>query len=458
MRKVCLNRSASIFLALILAANCPLANAKKTKKLPPPHFIQQVPKLDTTFLPKPTHFELKIKHTDIVYAPDPAKMLHGKARVIDLHVEDNSNILRGRVQQSAAGPLNTVEHGVRGKFHLDLQAMTAKLAPDLSYQLSAAMDRARKRDLAARAMTPSTFEPPQKDVSLAGKAVDEKIAAAAQHPAMPKAAPIQDWVSNLGDQMNKVLGSVKIASLPIPLVQVSSQHMEGAKLPDDLRMPEGKVPAANGDVFGQLQKPKTVSSQAFDTNKTKIAVDPFAKADPSNIDPHVDGRILNKEQRDAQVNAQLAQPKMNAILTTLGKIMPAEPKQADTNISADLEETIDWQSWHQNFADLARGPLLKNMEQAHNPAGHNTVEITVYSSNSLAVTVVQPSKSKAFDAAICSAYQSLAKNSELRFPAGSRRTSIVFRIDNTFNGGGTPSAVHSDTTKDDRELIRSHFH
>jgi hypothetical protein len=122
----------------------------------------------------------------------------------------------------------------------------------------------------------------------------------------------------------------------------------------------------------------------------------------------------------------------------------------------DLKMTILWDAWHAQFADLARDPILKSVGKLNNPSGEDTVEITVTRNHHVFAHLSNPGKNKQFDDAILQSYQSLDGDPRLEYPPGSRRRSITFLIDNEHKEPGAPTAVKSQTTQGDKEVLHHH--
>lgn len=180
-----------------------------------------------------------------------------------------------------------------------------------------------------------------------------------------------------------------------------------------------------------------------------------SKKSPSASD--VDAMLADAKMR-SRGSTREAEPQLDTVLTYLRKV-PAQsmPSVAESKVSGDLTDVVSWDAWHAHFAQLARAPIMDRLGKVSNPAGSDTVEITVVPDHHLKVTIAKPSENKQFDRAIVEAYSSLDGNAGLAYPQGSRRKSITFLIDNEHKQAGTVSGVNSKTSIGDKEVILHHI-
>jgi hypothetical protein len=458
-----------------------------------------VPIIDTSVIPKPTYFKLKIKHTQIIFPEDPARMLHGENKVVDLRAEVHQDELHGRVAaEEHASIISTHEHGVKPKFAVNLQALAAKFAPELGWLMETKIEEARRREAGAveterqkmeqelRGRTPvvapqipaNANASPQDSAALAAKLDEARLREqTAQIPKAPaKKTEELPAIANLGTpkiplatgQNPEKIPTVpdvkgKIPTAPNPKVEMPPSKHES--------LPDTETKIASGDLHIPEVPPH--SPLSIPTPKTLAA-----PSIPSI--PHTDTTPLQHQMNEEQAIAKLktpsepdlqaeverakklgretvrqAQPVMDAILTCLHK-NPTYRMPTASNGAPPVEEdpsiVLEWTKWHVNFARLAHDPILKAIGESGNPAGNDTVEITVLPNHQVTVSLAK-SSNRAFDQAMLKAYQSLDGNSDLAYPAGSRRISVTFSIDNKHDRTGAPSDVKSDTAGD-KEIVR----
>lgn len=114
------------------------------------------------------------------------------------------------------------------------------------------------------------------------------------------------------------------------------------------------------------------------------------------------------------------------------------------------EESISWDKWYLNLNALVNPKLIECMESNDNPAGKNSIRVTVTATHKLTVELLQPSN-KSFDDAILSAYRYLDGNELLVFPSGSKRNSVSIIVESQRKESGPISQVHSNPIVGDKE-------
>lgn len=454
-------RLSSILLAMLVALlPCQFAGARRK---PVRKLIEQVPQLDTSILPVRSRFELEIKHTEMIQPQNHSVMLHAKARVVRLQGDETTTVLRGQVahedqtaplrgrvaQDNPASPLQTFEHGVRPRFYLDLKKLTATIAPDLEHQMEAEIGAARRKVAG--------------ELELEQKRLDRELQAQRPRPDAPLMPPKLSASAGLTNAAEAEAARCR------QIVQEQSGG-ESQKLAAAMEHARGQgvlIPGIAGGVAGGPVPvvPRTTGTGSPSPSQ-KIAVrnaerEMETQLAAANHHQSAATTDLNAELESARHQSQTtvrnAQPAMDAILTYLRKIPPADAQmaKAEARVPQDSSEVIAWDAWHAKFARLARLPLLNSISKAGNPSGQNTVEITVTPDHRVSAKVTTPGNA-AFDRAVLNAYRSLNGNPELAYPSGSRRTSIAFLIDNEHKSAGTPTGVNSQTSIGDQEIL--HFH
>ncbi|MBX9719816.1 MAG: hypothetical protein K2X81_00335 [Candidatus Obscuribacterales bacterium] len=494
-----------LLLILLLSAQSQLALAKSKahrKLIPLTQMLE--PKFDTSLVPQPSHFELGTTYTQIVYPKDPAKILHGESKVVDLSGKIKNDILRGQInEENRISSINTREYGIKPKFFVDLRKMEAKLAPDFAWQMEAQMKDAQRKlagqverqeklmnkELKSRqpiadlpALPLSANANPDK-----GKALDAAIEKAKERERrnLHSVQPFEDALSrakaNLKTQLLIPNKQVSIPTLSEP--QIAASAVRGGGGGGSGVGGSGKIDSSNAErqMAAELAKakltvplPTTTTALKFPTpdQKSVSAIPSIPKtnvADPERLMaeqlakakllPSPDEQVkaaLMQANTAAQVRLNKAQPLLNAIMTSLRRLpSPDMPTglSAGKALELDAKTAVEWDAWHAHFAELARDPILKAVNKAGNAAGADTVEITVRRDHHVTVRLSQKANT-AFDQAIVAAYQSLDGNPALEFPSGSRRSSVSFLIDNKHADSGTPSVVKSQTSVGDKEIFR----
>jgi hypothetical protein len=532
MQLVTKSRKALFFVILVLLPTGLLpfqdALAKPSKRI---HGKLQplTPIFDTSLVPKPARFELKVSKRE--FFKDPSTLLHGSTKVVDLKASERADVLRGRVEEERRESIiNTREYGVKPRFFIDLQKLEARYAPDIARLMEAEIEEANRKlagevERAEKLMNqrlrpgkpipdilPSgaaTGSIPDAARKLEGRLAQSKLhvqdgmpdasrrlekalSASRVSPekipsrpsnqtilppqpaiqfTLPPAANVQAVIPAIGGGTGNLkipasgggTGNLKIPSVAAPDTTASERLLAEklntpklqipaippdriARIPDHPGMPQSIPSAPGADTSGPAQK------LAEELVKAKLQVPP---------DLQVDAKLKRAKER-AQDALKQAEPAMNNILTQLRAIparLPEPGKSTEAavkSVQADLSTTIQWDAWHARFAELARDPILKAVDKVGNPAGANTVEITVWSNHHLAVRLSQPGTNKEFDLAILQAYQSLDGNAALVYPDGSRRSSISFLVDNKHTGKGAPAGLKSQTSIGDKEILRFH--
>ncbi len=483
------------------------------KRPTPMKLIKQEPIIDTSIFVKPSRFEIGIKHTDILSPPDPAILL--KERLRDMRLRDlrlrelrirdmrlrelrartdkSDSALRGSVaEDNRRSIIETLEYGVKPQFYADLFKLMPETAPDLTSQMEAQLSESKVRLTA--------------QVAQAEKLMKLQLSARQpQRPLVPL-VPHSDVTPELSSQLKQQLaraekqprvqpaptvgstsGAVEL-SKQIKLQLARSQEAERAQIergnqqlqlalasarqnaprvPTPTGMPPNGHPLQfpNSGVVASLNRPtddaqkqmqeQLVAAKFKRPPEADIAAHLVAAKLQSPAETEVAARLMQAKKKNDAIAAQ-TKPQMDAIVTAL-RLPPAIdnptiPNRA-TAVEAVADAVIPWDLWHANFAKLARTPLLNAISKSTNPSGANTVSITVRPDHHLVVSLTRKSN-PAFDEAVLNAYRSLDGNGALEYPAGSRRKTVTFLIDNKHGASGTPSGVKSQTSVGDKEHTR----
>jgi hypothetical protein len=409
---------------------------------------------DTSMAPKRRYFEAKIEHKRFLNPEDDNVLLHGKGGVVDLRTQ--KNVLQGGVSENERlTTLTTREYGVQGLFKVDLRKLEAKFAPELSWYLDARAEAAKKKAFddavnaeremerkrlaaeRAKVQMPSVGAALNGAVQEASKALQtvvEQIKGTTAGVKIPTAgvpvAKIPDIAATHGVALHSskerlAAGSVGIPVTKIPEAKIPVVGIPVAKIPEPWSA--GAPPGTTSTSWSAGAHPGTTTTTVFPTRPLgtlPIGTIPIAVVPVARI-PDAVVAVMRMPQA---VDVESAK----------------EP---------DEELIVEWDAWHKRFAQLAKTPLLKAVNQCGNPSGSNTLEITVSPDHHLNVKLSQPSNGK-FDQAILQAYKSLDGNPSLEYPTGSKRTSITFLIDNKHTEAGVAGDVNSQTTTGDREVLR----
>lgn len=460
-------------------------------------YKEEKPAIDSSVLPKTPLFRLDVKHTAIIFPEPNSTLLHGDAHVFRLRADENVTKLQAE-QPEATSPMNTRQHGITAQFHSDLLALIPKIAPDLSRRLDAELGKAQ-RQLAARAAKDA---PALKRALQAEKPAPSmpapSLPAHLQMPEPPQAKPIVPAMDTLApnglpNNQPKLDGNIDAAQARAAQTQraaiaAARGHMQaqlggggGGGAGGSLQMPMGgrAVPPFMPQLYPRVSAMPTApqassAMKALPQVRTQVAAIPSFQPD-SNLNGQLiaakqamqaqlkatnrrpdESRDVDAQLRRAQNIATEVKPQLDALMTNARRLPPLEdpviPQMAIPDAAAG-RDTIIWDKWHANFANLARGPLLTELNKAGSPEGSDTVAITVYSDHHVDVKLYTSSNPK-FDKAVMQAYQSLNKSPRLDFPAGSLRRSVSFLIDNKHSSHTSISIVNSKTTKGDKETRR----
>lgn len=476
---------APVCIAFLVSSAQQTAEAKIQKR----KLQRMEPIFDTSLVPKPTIFELNVKHTQIIYPEDPGKVLHGDSKIVDLSGEVKRDVLQGQaLEEQLDSSVDTVEHEVKATFFVDLRKMAAKYAPDIEWMMESEIQAARlrsaseaarqeklmQRELKARTPVPdipSNTEPKKANIKdlaseIAKAAARDKTDSndsskqLAQALEQARSAKTPD-MPNLIASASQIKTPLQVpASGPLAFPQ-GSGSLRGFPIPIPSNNSSVEIPELTGKRIPSIQDPQKAVPLKLPGNNppTKILgpqlSDELVKAKLITPDSKALIAEMKKAQRNAKAMAKEAQTAMDMVLTSLRKIpelrLPAN--QATTAEAEDSLSTVKWDKWHAHFAELAREPILKCINEAGNPSGADTIEITVYNNHKLKASISKAGVSE-FDQAMLRAYSLLDGNAGLQFPDGSRRKSITMQIDNKHTGKGAAKAVKSITTIGDKETIR----
>lgn len=466
--------------------------------------------LDTSLVPEaPPKFKIKIKYSNFVYPKDPSPFLHGNNREVGLTAEANKDVLRGQIAiQNRQSIINTKEHDVKPRFSAELHMLVGKYAPDIEHLMETEIAAARlrtaalvehQRELMDKELsslpptidlpTPHSNASPEQEKALQSQLEQSnkpnkqdlyRMDIALSHtpdtgkiPSAPRNELVIPWgdpkslpgvsiplpskidTSSSQKQMEQLRAA---ANLPLPILP-SDNPTQVCELPRQKQAPK-RFPKAPASVPVPVMPPiPKVYTPQIPENMAKPNLQiPLKSVDANLIAQTLKGKLA-PAQKKAQDLLNQAQQVMDTILTSMRPVPPihlsSTPKAEP--IPEDEESTvIEWNEWHANFAKLAQDPILKFVNKSGNPSGVNTVQITVSPHQKVVVSLFTKSDNNDFDQAILQAYNSLDGNPALKYPAGSRRPSITFLVDNKHTDSGVASGVTSETSLGDKEILRFH--
>ena len=238
-----LTRIFACAMGAIVGTTCGISPAGAVKlKL---HLIEQKPIFDSSVLPR-SPFKLELKHTSIVF-PEELRMRNG-AKLVNLQGNDSSVLLHGSASTAVSTtPVLTTQRNVTARFGLDLQKLVPKIAPDLSRQLQAQIDKAERALKARTEATPNDLPIPQ----------SPKLASLA-----PSAAPVAPDLRGAVDRARRSPASVlgrpqNGVQAPVPVGDPANHPLSPSTAPSpfDAKMPPmkpgsgppgGMLPEKNG--------------------------------------------------------------------------------------------------------------------------------------------------------------------------------------------------------------------
>lgn len=430
-------------------------------------------------LPKPKVFELNVKHTEMF---QPPVELHGDTKLIELQAKkDSIEPLRGQVSTDEKLPdstISTVEHDVTPRFFVDLRKLEAKYAPDLAQMMQAALAAARRREaeqiareeplmerkLKERKAAPDIVVPTRKDANAASDLLQNKLDQSKKNDVLQANTKGQNLQSAIAEAQAQ---AAKRPSMPDVSMRMHVQMPANAlaKLPDlpVAALPKVEMPQQNAVPKVQIPEAKPQVNKIPVPKSPLVAIPNQLPDRGPKIIPEVRGNLsvpdvnsaINAARDKAQRAMNQVAPAVDAVLTYLRK--PAsvkDPASTSTELALDAASVIEWDKWHAAFAASARQPILKCVDELGNPSGFNTVQVTVWPNRHIEVRLPKSGTNKLFDEAILKAYRSLEGSAVLAYPKGSRRSSVSFLIDNKHEGAGRPTAVNSQSSVGDKEVIR----
>ena len=163
-----------------------------------------------------------------------------------------------------------------------------------------------------------------------------------------------------------------------------------------------------------------------------------------------------RARRFQQQESKRVRGELDAIMTAIRPNPNSNQEVADATGTA-AGRTISWDQWYANFTQQYEPLLIKAFRRYKDPAGENTVSVTVWADRRLQVSIPKKNSSKynAFDRATIEAYAALNGSATLQFPTHSRRKQISFLIDNKHSSATPINGVESLPFSGDNELLRN---
>lgn len=236
---------------------------------------------------------------------------------------------------------------------------------------------------------------------------------------------------------------------------------------------------------GQLLRSKSMRDKEIEIASRQMRSELNRRSSPvaGNAVGNVDGRLVSEQLKSAlgnrmpaelpdltaAINSQIAaarkatdakiaaaRPELEAVYTRLrqvpdlktrGELLPRPQLEA----KGEMERLIPWDRWYAGVASAYEPLLLSALHKYHDPAGSNTVSISVWPDRHLVVSLAKKSNPK-FDAATLEAYRALDGDASLQYPPGSQRQKVTFLIDNTHKSSREIADVNSQTCRGDNEV------
>lgn len=375
------------------------------------------------------HFELGAVQNEIWSPVKPNSILQG---IVDKKSSEQPIRLIGGVSDDRS-PLNTIQRLLNRKLLTGLSMLQPRF--DLSGELDSQLARS-KRQLAGQ------IEQAKKLMNL------ELSHQLSPHYDIPdrNRQPLRNLQAEIEKPLPFLSAEVE-KSRRLMELQLAQARKDNLCLPSDFCVPRPKyqIPADRAKPDAGLELARKQMEMELSRVKGKLVMPDFS----TNLDWQITSARKNT---DAQIAS--ARPALEAVY------MRMRQPQANLDVSGKMLESksaydkiISWDAWYARVAQAYEPILLKAIARRGNPAGSNTVSITVWPNHRLQAVIVEKSN-RNFDSATIEAYQSLNGNKILEFPPGSKREKITFLVDNQHQTPHAVSDVNSQTYKGDNEVLR----
>ncbi len=251
----------------------------------------------------------------------------------------------------------------------------------------------------------------------------------------------QPWQATLGPQVQE--SEAQLRQLEQESQRSSTEAIEGfersiAELESRTRGKQAEIDAAAEENVERLEHARLKADELSAKSEIRLVE---LRAKLVDLQAKAELRRQETQSRQESLHAKLASEPVTARI--------ASPELGSTD-----ESTLSWDEWYARLADKVRKPLIQALNNHGNPAGENTVRITVWNDHRLSV-VIERSSNREFDGAIVDAYTSIDLDPELEFPAGSRRSVVSFLTDHLHAIGTPPSQLTARKITGDDEVVRT---
>jgi len=236
---------------------------------------------------------------------------------------------------------------------------------------------------------------------------------------------------------------IDISSAPRPQVDVETL----TEAPTDTNLRGKMRPSVDEPIpVGRRAKDEVLAVKPQDDAtaiRRKRTQDDLAKARPE----------VDIQMRKSESVPELKAKPMREVISS----KPVESPELDTTgrlvdrKKRELESKVSWDKWYADVSRLCEPLLADAVEKHGNPAGANSVKISVWRNHHLTASLAK-GKDTDFNAAILEAYASLDGSSALEFPAGSSRDKVTFFVDNRHDTADPVSGVSSRSIVGDEEI------
>ena len=161
---------------------------------------------------------------------------------------------------------------------------------------------------------------------------------------------------------------------------------------------------------------------------------------------------IESELKQAKTKSQVLANVRGELLSIIKRpqFSPGSLNEQAASAKGKHEDLVLWDQWYFDFAKICEPRLLAEFNARHNPAGANSVQITVRDNLSLSVNLIS-GEDDAFSRAAIQAYSSLSKNPALKFPQGSLRQQVTFSVENRHDQADSISGISTKTCTGDIE-------
>lgn len=442
-------------------------------------------------LPSDRPFKLETKFYDVL-APLQYSKLEGKTDQQKFETGANrldsgtgSNLLRGYLKSDQSeSTLTTLQRKPLARLQNNLMMMQAKLDPNIDGQFAVQLARSRTYVDFLRAQMKAELD---KARPLMASPDFSSELNKAKAPLNLNTSKISEEIERERRKATLILEKQRrtvttVTTLPVPddfqvpakTANSSFRYPEefyygkGSQIRDlasfafQLESPTINIgKRAQAQLLQQYEYEKNTSRQIIETEREKMRrqIEADLRSNPQTNSPYIDKELqgeLARAQRLQRQQSKRVRGELDAIMTAI-RPNPGSDQEVIGTIGSASGKVISWDQWYATFTRAYEPLLIRAFRKYNDPAGSNTVAITVWPNHRLKVSVhqKQPAKYDTFDRASVEAYAALNGSTALQFPIGSRRKQITFLIDNKHASGNPINGVESLPFSGDKELLQT---